>query len=717
MRNPDKERIHVERLISERRLGEAIERLRILMPARHWELNEELQRVADDYVLMRNFAVSSGQVDPHLPELYGKLMRRLRRILYRIVRLTLSEDSPSLYFSTLRYEQTRPSDTVAALIADYRHRMGGSSLLERSTGTGQGAQTFTDTDREAAERRIFNRLWTTFPLSPTDSEAIMALVSDQTVPDRLAATLPAALMLGSLDYPDETALCLLLDIALTQEAPMEVRLRAAACALMLIGLDRNGDFDSPKIGQRLESLAETDFWPTTARTVWQQFFRSKSTAKIDKDLRQDLYKSFSKFKENMPGQVNFLDPDALSEINPEWEEIMKSSGLGKKIEEFSQLASEGADVNHAMFGSMKNFPFFNDPAHWFMPFDPDHSSVRGQVKAAASLQSLILATSQMCDSDKYSLAFSFSHLPTQMLESMSRNFDDVDGIAARMSGAKEWGTASGQERDILKYYLQDIYRFYLHFRRKEEFDNPFRGIIDLSGLLADDAETLRTVGELCFKLGYYDEALSLFDKLHDDSDPILLQKKGYALQHSGRLQEALDAFLKADIIKPDSVYTLKRIAALHRAMGHYDKAIEYYRQVQTLRPDDASAALAEGHAQLDAKRYREALHCYYKAEFTDENSLKPLRPIAWVTFLMKDFDTSLKYYQRLMAEATPEPNDYLNMGHLHLALRNPREALNYYRLFAGGDANRLREAVKTDMPMLAEAGIDQTLIPLILDSL
>ncbi|MDE7388823.1 MAG: tetratricopeptide repeat protein, partial [Muribaculaceae bacterium] len=429
-------------------------------------------------------------------------------------------------------------------------------------------------------------------------------------------------------------------------------------------------------------LAESPDWHSTVKLVWQQFIRSRLTDRIDGKFRDEVLPAMMKLKDKLPSDINMIDPEALAEINPEWEEMFEKEGLSKKLAELSELQNEGADLNHSTFGQLKQFPFFSDMANWFMPFDSDHTAVAEAASRTSSLSDVLSGAPFLCDSDKYSLVLSLNHVPGNQKEALDRQMNVHSGMLSRMA-AEDMLPDDERRRNIINRYIQDLYRFFRHFRRKEEFADPFRSMIDLSEFAGPDADTPRVVAELCFAHGYYSEALTLFNRI-SEPDATVMQKRGYALQQLGRLREALASFEKAELMQSDSAYTLRRIGALHRRLGHPAAAIEYFRRLQTLRPDDMGAVLSEGHCRLDMGMYREALHCYYRAEFMDETSLKPVRPIAWAALLLKDFDTSRRYYARLMAEATPDAADYLNMGHLNLAGGDPRDSLNFYRLFASG---------------------------------
>jgi tetratricopeptide (TPR) repeat protein len=97
----------------------------------------------------------------------------------------------------------------------------------------------------------------------------------------------------------------------------------------------------------------------------------------------------------------------------------------------------------------------------------------------------------------------------------------------------------------------------------------------------------------------------------------------------------------------------------------------------------------------------------------------------------KQFEQSRKYYERIISEFDPTPEDYLNMGHLSLATGNYAEAQNFYRISLlarpqpTGHTNPAPTAntesfiadMQTDSKSLIHLGIAPSLIPLITDAI
>ena len=80
--------------------------------------------------------------------------------------------------------------------------------------------------------------------------------------------------------------------------------------------------------------------------------------------------------------------------NPEWEEIFKDSpGLMNKMEEFSGLQREGADVFMGSFSMLKLFPFFNEISNWFIPFFIENPEISGSIDESDEVNQRFLTIS------------------------------------------------------------------------------------------------------------------------------------------------------------------------------------------------------------------------------------------------------------------------------------------------------------------------------------
>jgi hypothetical protein len=333
-----------------------------------------------------------------------------------------------------------------------------------------------------------------------------------------------------------------------------------------------------KITTRIRLLISEPEFVQNLQVVLLQFVRSKETEKITKKLVEDFIPEMAKISPFIQEKMNLKDlmteENQLSDKNPEWQEILDKAGITEKIQQFAELQMEGADVFMSTFSSMKSFPFFNEINNWFMPFT-NHSSVAEIFKKEGlpELPEAVMKSYFLCNSDKYSLVFSISQMPENFRETMVQALKMESEQMEEIKKDEELLAQSAKGENISNQYIQDIYRFFKLYRRKKDFQDPFDTKLDLYNLFfikeIDDSEKLlRTIGEAYFSKDFYDGAIEIFENLlqKDNLDIDLYQKIGYCYQKKGDYEKALSFYQKADMIKPDSLWNLRKIAFCYRSL-------------------------------------------------------------------------------------------------------------------------------------------------------
>lgn len=708
--------------VTRHRLRDAFRIVRGMVPTTSWRITSELDKLEEHYALMINYAMD-GAPDPQRESVHADIMSKLLTLIDRVGREAKITDSPDLYFSTVRYERTQP-DTIETLLSEYRRTCSDNSAFSALTGGKQ-------TDRieiEQLERRIFNKIWTSFPVSASDIDAIASMWTDDVIPELFKELTVSALFLELTEWFDEPKLMLLLD-AYGTAGDKTLGIRALCAALLILFLHR-AKGQSPAIVRRIAALRESSHWTDDVRMVFLQFIRTRDTEKINRKVRDELLPEMLKLKPEIYKKIN--DRKALTDLadieeNPEWQELIDNSGITDKLKELSEMQADGGDVFMGTFAQLKTFPFFNEISNWFLPFSVDNSNVRTALGHDDETIGQLLSTFPlMCDSDKYSMALSIAQMPQQQRDMVFSQLNAQNINLSEIRSTEMLPETKRKELDANRY-VHDLYRFFKLFRRKNEFSDPFASPINLTQIKAlspdlTEPATLRLVGEFYFQRGYWSDALELFNALCEKVAPEsqLFQKMGYAEQHAGRLDEALEFYRRAELIDAESLWTQRRLAACLKLLGQPQEAIGYFRRIEAKIPDDISAAINIGHCLLELGEYSEAMNQYHKVEFLDEKSTRAWRPLAWCAFLNRDFDTSLSYYHRLLATESPTITDRLNMGHLALARHAYREAIDHYRHYlknAGNSIESLIKAIDADRPALTQAGIDCAVVPLVIDAI
>jgi tetratricopeptide (TPR) repeat protein len=426
-------------------------------------------------------------------------------------------------------------------------------------------------------------------------------------------------------------------------------------------------------------------------------------------------------KGNSP--IIFINPDAEDEQNPEWKKFMESSELQEKLQEISELQMEGADVMHSSFINLKQYPFFNEPSNWFVPFSLESDAIENP--ELSQLAEMLQASTTLCNSDKYSFFWSILNMPDDHRKQMINQF------SAENDATKEMREEELPAKKIdfrTRQYIQDLYRFYkLHPRRRDfedifETQPEFYQVPSINQILRDHKQ-LQLIGEYYFSKEYWAEANDIFEQLlhigFTEDLAVLYQKKGYALQMLEQAQPALETYLLADVYDTDNPWTIKKIAHLYRQLKQPQEALNYYLKVEQLQPDNLSIQLTIGHCYLDLQEYELALKQYFKVEYLSDNKLKVRRASAWTSFLLEKYEQASEFYNKIMAEAPNTLEDYLNAGHVQLVSGNKKGAINLYYFALIAEKRSHKEFVDlfyNDLPHLLERGVKEEEIPLILDS-
>ncbi|MDR3252422.1 MAG: tetratricopeptide repeat protein, partial [Tannerella sp.] len=556
------------------------------------------------------------------------------------------------------------------------------------------------------------------PSSPSPAPGYLSAANCQIV---------VALMLGLQEIFDEKKLYLLFDAAESPDA--EVSIRAFIGIFITLYTHSRRAACYPAIAHRIEHLAGQKDSQTIAFLVNIQFITSRDTEKITSKIQDEILPEMLKFNTKLFSKwtskgksFETMDED---NFNPDWEEkISANANLRGKMEEYQRLQEDGADVMHSTFVHLKNFEFFKNLSHWFLPFHTGIPPSQADTTVIGMLE-ILSRMKYMCNSDLYSFYFSILHLPEagreKMLEQLTSRFAELE------TDLKTELFPSGALKErIIKQFVQDLFRFHKLHPRKGDFNDIFTLKLDFHNVPSlnpfySDSETLANIAEKYMRSSYFEDARIIYAGLTatPSGDGELYQKKGYCEQMLGNYRDALADYLHAELFDTESKWLMRRTAQCYRATKKPDKAIEYYLRHERKEPGNLQIMLGIGACYLDLKNYGEALKYYFKADYLDTKSHKAWRPIAWCSFLTGKFEQAQNYYAKII-DNSPDTQDYMNAGHTEWALQNIKGAIAFYsRALQAADNNYedFRKEFNHDIPDLVASGISPEEIPLVLDKL
>lgn len=690
-------------------------------------LNDELERLNMSYTFMLKY-LEQGVMDPQRDDILLNLRQSLYLLNDQCYIGLMEPSSPEVFYARRR---ELANTMLISIVEEYREELKNLTLMQ--TVPEQQRDSHAILSRlhqvEELETKLFNRVWSSFPLSSDEANTVKLCISGDILPVHTRCLLVAALFLGLMKFYDETKLLLLLEAYTMSDEPL-VQLRALTCAMLTLLSHKKRTASSRSIHSRIEALHEMEEFKHDVWSIQVQLARSRNTENIKKRVRNDLIPNIMKVRPDILDKLKDKDSQIVDlsdiEANPEWQQWLDNSGITRKIEEFNAMQIEGSDVFIATFAHLKTFPFFKTLSNWFLPFYPAHSAVVENLGAGKmALAEVIQHAPYLCNSDKYSFCLSLGALPESQRTMMSAQLEEQD---AALNEARHAELPDDRRKRvaIINSFVQDLYRFFKLFSRRREFtavmDNVNLDMTDCLPLstVTRDAHVLELLGALYFKNAFYEDAIKCFTRLEsmeEMTDDHIYQKIGFAYQNAGDYDKALTYYERYELLHEDDAWNVRHIAACHRALGHQEETLKYYRRAETLTPNNVSLTLTIGHVLLEQNQTSQALQQYFKADLMDNAKHRAWRPIAWCSFLLNDYDRALDYYDRIARDDEPTAQDMLNRGHVLLCKGSTQEAIATYRealRLMDGDSKKFRAAFKGDAMELRRHGVstvDQALVP------
>lgn len=724
----EKKHLSATRCIDEAAINAAIGHISTLITeSGRADLNDELVKLRMSYTFMLRY-LEQGVMDPQRDE----ILTGIRHSLYTLndqSYMGLMERTSHEIFYTRRRELSNTA--LISIVDEYRESLQELSLVQSAPSNQSDSHAILSRlqQAEVLETKLFNKVWSTFPLSADDASTIRLCVNGDILPMHTRCLLVAALLLGLMKFYDENKLLILIEAYSMSDDP-QVQLRALTCAMLAMLAHKRRTTSSRAMRSRIDAMVDNPDFKHDVWSIQVQLARSRNTENVKHRVKEDLIPNIMKMRPDIIDKLKDKDTQIIDlsdiEANPDWQDWLDQSGITRKIEEFNAMQLEGSDVFIATFAHLKSFPFFKTLSNWFLPFYPAHSTVLENLGASKlQLAEVIQHAPYLCNSDKYSFCLSLGALPESQRSMMSAQLEEQNA-AINENRLAELPDVRKRRVSIVNAFVQDLYRFFKLFSRRYEFiavmDDPGLDMTNCQPLtqVTRDAHVLELLGALYFKNGFFDDAVNCFTRLEgmdDVNDDHIYQKIGFAYQNAGKAEQALTYYKRHELLHEDDIWNIRHIAACYRAIGQLDKALEYYRRAEVLSSDNVSLTLTIGHILLELNRAKEALQQYFKADLMPNAKHRAWRPIAWSSFLLDDYDRALEYYDRILNNDTPSPQDLLNRGHVLLCQGHAQQAIASYRdslKLMNGDTDKFRASFKEDAMELRLHGIstvDQALIP------
>lgn len=685
---------------------------------RHKEKLEEKEKT---YRYLLTY-VAEGFKDPSRNEVIDQIKDSLFTFNNIILREKNLVDASDIYSSTRRLESHRN-------LSFNLHLESFRKLFSEDNQTQIPELQYKISSNQAKElSEIFNYVWTLHANSIEYNNIESALL-DKDLPDYLKSVIVAALVLGNINYFDPDAFHVLLNL-LENEISLSLKSRTIAGIVLIALVHADRILLNISVRSRLLMTLTDPALNKIINATLLNLIRTYDTTRIDNKMRNEVIPELMKIRPEIIDRMKNLASDAedfLSDENPQWEEMIENSAVGDKLKEINDMQMEGADVMVTAFSNLKSFPFFFDVSNWFMPFVPGNY-LFDRIPLMDDEETMKGFNMVMCNSDLHSFLLSVDSMPEDKKVILFKNMESQMKEAQEALSNPIGESMESKINLEIRHYLQDLYRFFKFFRKKDDFEDPFSSpfvasqIAQLKDILGINVDTIRLIAEFYFKNKYYREAAGLFELLDSfDSDYSNWEKIGFCYDRMKDYSQALEWYRKAELVSPDKEWLVKKIAVALKNAGQPKEALLYYNKALKNDPDNYHLLMSAGQCYLDLNEIGDALQCFYHAQYLKPNNMGVLRALAWSELMASNYDKALNLYREIVSDAGAKASDFLNAAHCAMAVNDMKEAVKFYRKFIDlspeKDIKTLVLALRDDALATKNLGIKTSDLRLIVDKI
>lgn len=671
-------REHLDRVESELKKGNAgcaIAAMETLLSVwKQPQTAEKLNDVKGEYEVVVNYW-RTQQMMPYLDEMYRKILHKLFVVYGNVA---IYDDMQT--YSTLKtlHDDARNGQN-AWTVADIREEMetfvGNVAMLELEQPHVAKVKRKSLYDAHLRQmQRLFNFLLTARMWSEKTENELEELLLSPTVDVNDQQLLVTAITLSLFNQYDFMKFKLLVEV---YRRSQEVAVRQRALVGWVLGMDEAWNAVYPEQRDMAGKLLQSDDVCNELTELQLQLVyclnAERDTQKIKEEIMPDLKKNNG--QHIMPGAIDENNDDAEQDmLHPEMSEE-RMEQMENSFRRMADMQQQGVDIYFGGFSQMKRWPFFDKVCNWFMPFAMEHPDL-GDFVAFSEKHGFIRQMLQMgdfCNSDKYSLAASASHLVERMPAEILRMLDKGE---AAMETIGQSGLPQTPER-IRRAYLMDLYRFFRLCPKRSDFDNPFtpmdnnemgaclfltQGAYRGSGVEASKDAIVRLLRRQKM-MGSARALLESYDEQHRNLQYYLW---------TGNYEAAYAA-------NPNHERAcVGRARQLFHA-GRYEEAAALYDQLTDAHPEKTIYSLNRAVCLLYMKRYDDSLQLLYKLNYEQPDDATVSGILAWTLVCSGREQQAETVYECLFKAKRQSTDDWQNYGYCEWLLGKQDAAAACFR--------------------------------------
>jgi tetratricopeptide (TPR) repeat protein len=723
--------LQIFEFLTKNRIKDALDTLVMLTNAcRNRDFRSQLDNHAETYLTLLKYAFELRD-DPQKESVYNRLVKEIME-LTDDAKEDIIRSHNMLNYYNLKITPETLAEQIIADISGMIDRLNLQSESDVESNDVAGIDRIYKTNEYRDNiRALFRILWHSDKLKDTEIILLERLTGSNSIAWYDKCVIVSGLTLSLMRHYDSKKIDLLFTFYETGEK--EVWQRALVGLVLCLTFYNQRILYYPEIMQRLKATQGMKHSDRTIEIIIRQFIKARETEKITRRIQEEILPEMIKIKSKLEEKLDlenllsFKDPE---DKNPEWENFFRDSpDVYNKLEEFSNMQMEGADVFLGAFAMLKNFDFFNEINNWFLPFYKENDFVSATFENSGSsidpvkFSEGIERSNFLCNSDKYSFCLNVKHIPDFQKSSVMELFNMELQAMNEMAADDELINSDARTKVIITQYFHDLYRFYKLHPLRAEFNDVFK----ISGQIydaeffkhwIDDMGIIGNIGEFFFEKNYYTDAMAIFKQLIDNKHNYeLYEKIAYCYQQTGDFNKALEYYHKAELLDKNKLWLINRIAWCYRKKGEYEIASAYYHEAEKLEPEDLLIQASLGHIYMEMGEYEKALKYYFKVEYLQPENHKVYRPISWCSFMIGKLENAIKYLEKSISHFAGK-HDYMNLGHIYWCAGNRQRAIDNYRMSlttSNMDVDWFSSVMHDDSKYLEKYSIQLIDIPLMID--
>ena len=696
--------------------------------------SDEINRINETYHNLVKYTVQ-GVKDPQRDSIYKGLQYSLYELSDRVKHKLLENSSMQIYpqKSELDQQAMQIREYITELFENYSFESElKEAFIETETSSDKSSHEI-DSLKGHLLSLLFAWLWFGGKLTESDKELVQKILQSERFLWHEKSLIISAVTMGLIKGFDTFRFEILFDSYGLSEP--QISQRAFTGLLLCLYRYDKRLFLYPQLLNRLKAIQGDVSLERDAKALIFQLFKAKDTDKVTKKFRDeimpDIVKHAPKLEDKL-GLNQIISDDPAEDKNPKWQKFFEDSpDLINKLEEITRMQLEGMDVFMSTFANLKHFPFFSELSNWFIPFHTSHKIVQETLAGEEPHFREVFIdglnrSHYMCNSDKFSFCMSLGVMPSQQKEMMIQMFAaEVDGMK-ELEKEEDILDARKKLNSIYTQYIQDLYRFFKLYPRRQELDDIFKQRFDfhnkgfMKHIITSDV-AWRSFADFYFEKEYFGEALEIYLKANEggDNSQEVFEKIAYCYEKLGNSEQALVYYRKAELFDQNRAWNLRKIARIQWMLKNFNASIAAYKEAEALEPENLHLQITIGNCYLNLKEYKQALNYYYKVELASPDNQKVMRPIAWCLFVSGKMTEARHYFEKLM-ENEPNKYDFMNLGHVFLCMNEKQKAIECYLQSLKQKDNSMQQFIAgfdDDRQYLIKYGVDAEELPILLDYL